>query len=119
MVPPQYVGVAPAAAPTTNLSLEDFAAMRAALVRVESSNGIVSEADRARILAPYGLDAASEKAESAGWSARFKADRFLFADYMQIFARLRADDGDDAALARRLSAARAAEQKVRPSPYSD
>ena len=106
--PPQYVGLAPAVA--TRLRVEDYAKMKAALVDAEVTNGVVSDEARAAILAPFGLDAEGERAEAAAWNARFKEDRFAFADYMQTFTRLRAEAEATGATARRVSAVKAAER---------
>lgn len=108
IAPPEYVGAAPVAEP--RLTLEELAQLRVALVRIESEKGVVSPEERARVLAQHGLDPSSERLESAAWSARFRADRFVFADYMQLYTSLRASVDETEAVAKRLSAARAAER---------
>lgn len=114
IAPPQYVGAAPVAEP--RLSLEELAELRMALLRVELEKGVVSPDERAKVLAQHGLDVSSERLESAAWSARFRADRFVFADYMQLFTSLRAREVESETVAKRLSAARAAEKARAPVP---
>ena len=114
IAPPQYVGAAPVAEP--RLSLEELAQLRMALLRVELEKGVISPDERAKVLAQHGLDVASERLESAAWSARFRADRFVFADYMQLFTSLRAREDEAETVAKRLSAARAAEKARAPVP---
>ena len=71
--------------PVTRLSLEHYAAFRAELSKSDDENAVRAVRER------YELDAVSEAEEVAAWGRRFLVDRFAFADYMQIFARLRGD----------------------------